>query len=223
MIGGIAGVDTYSPYLLRIQNMQPANAASAPLSEGIWKDQSAPLSERPVQAAQPAAAALEDAQEAVFGAFRLDGIELNELGVRLRMQQAPANVDGERKEVGAKGVQAAAEEGKCETCEARKYQDGSNDMGVSFKTPTRVAPEAASSAVRGHEMEHVVRERAKAQRENRRVVSQSVTYHTAICPECGRVYVSGGTTRTTTAANSEQPDTRQSGQQQARRSFSVLA
>ena len=36
------------------------------------------------------------------------------------------------------------------------------------------------------------------------MVSQSVTLHTAICPECGDVYVSGGTTRTTTKANPQQ-------------------
>ena len=77
-------------------------------------------------------------------------------------------------------------------------------MGVSFQTPTRVDPDQAASAVRGHEMEHVVREQAKAQREDRKVVSQSVTIHTAICPECGDVYVSGGTTRTATKANPTQ-------------------
>ncbi len=100
----------------------------------------------------------------------------------------------------------AAEEGECQTCKKRKYQDGSDDPGVSFKTPTNIAPEQAQSAVRGHENEHVVRERAKAQREDRKVVSQSVTYHSAICPECGRVYTAGGTTRTVTAANSGKPE-----------------
>ena len=94
-----------------------------------------------------------------------------------------------------------AEDAKCETCEKRKYQDGSDDPGVSFKTATRVAPEAAQAAVRGHEMEHVVREQAKARSEGRKVVSQSVTYHTGICPECGKIYISGGTTRTVTAAD----------------------
>ena len=44
----------------------------------------------------------------------------------------------------------------------------------------------------------MVREQAKAKREGREVVSQSVTLHTDICPECGKVYISGGTTRTTT-------------------------
>jgi ribosomal protein L32 len=76
-------------------------------------------------------------------------------------------------------------------------------MGVSFQTPTRIAPEQVASAVRGHEMEHVVREQAKARREDRRVVSQSVTIHTDICPECGKTFVSGGTTRTVTAASRE--------------------
>ena len=105
--------------------------------------------------------------------------------------------------LGAESAQDALEKGECETCEKRKYQDGSDDMGVSFKTPTHVAPEAAASAVRGHEQEHVVREQAKAEREDRRVVSQDVTLHTGICPECGKVYISGVTTRTVTAAESE--------------------
>ena len=70
--------------------------------------------------------------------------------------------------------------------------------------------------MRGHEQEHVVREQAKAQREDRKVVSQSVTIHTDICPECGDVYVSGGTTRTTTKANpveepQQQDDVKKSG------------
>ena len=67
-----------------------------------------------------------------------------------------------------------------------------------------VSPELAASAVRGHENEHVVREQAKAQREDRKVVSQSVTYHTDICPECGKVYMSGGETRTVTKADTDQ-------------------
>ena len=104
----------------------------------------------------------------------------------------------------SKSAQDVMEEGECQTCKERKYQDGSDDPGVSFKTPTNIAPEQAASAVRGHENEHVVREQAKAQREDRKVVSQSVTYHTSICPECGKVYVSGGTTRTVTKADNSQ-------------------
>ena len=114
-----------------------------------------------------------------------------------------------------KSAQEVIEEGECQTCKERKYQDGSDDPGVSFKTPTNIAPELAGAAVRGHENEHVVREQAKARQENRKVVSQSVTYHTAICPECGKVYVSGGTTRTVTRAdNSQQADQQNQNQDQ---------
>lgn len=92
---------------------------------------------------------------------------------------------------------------ECQTCKSRKYKDGSNDPGVSFKTATSLSPEEAVTAVRSHENEHVVREQAKAARENREIISQSVTYQTAMCPECGRPYISGGTTRTVTRAASE--------------------
>ena len=130
--------------------------------------------------------------------------------------------------VGAESVQKALEEGECKTCEERKYQDGSDDMGVSFQTPTNIKPEQAASAVRGHEMEHVYREQAKADREGRKVVSQNVTMHTEICPECGKAYVSGGTTRTVTKAdtdNDAQQDlARQSDEQQKTRTpFSAVA
>lgn len=132
-----------------------------------------------------------------------------------RILGSPAAQDGQAQELklpggdgaslGVEGAQKAAEEGKCETCEKRKYQDGSDDAGVSFKTPTRLSPDQAASAVRGHEQEHVVREQAKAEREDREVVSQKVTLHTDICPECGRVYVSGGVTETVTASKPQQP------------------
>ena len=123
----------------------------------------------------------------------------------------------------AKSAREVMEEGECQTCKERKYQDGSDDPGVSFKTPTNIAPEQAASAVRGHENEHVVREQAEARRENRKVVSQSVTYHTSICPECGKAYVSGGTTRTVTKAGESQQADQQSQQQDPRTPFSAVA
>lgn len=95
---------------------------------------------------------------------------------------------------------------ECETCKRRQYQDGSDDPGVSFKTPTHISPDQAGNAVRSHEQEHVSREQAKAEREGRKVISQSVSIHTAVCPECGRVYVSGGTTRTVTAKDDSGDD-----------------
>ena len=100
----------------------------------------------------------------------------------------------------------AVEQAECETCKNRQYQDGSDDPGVSFKTATKLSPDEAASAVRSHEQEHVVRERAKAAREGRKVISQSVTIHTSVCPECGRVYVSGGVTRTVTAPDESKAD-----------------
>lgn len=92
---------------------------------------------------------------------------------------------------------------ECQTCKNRKYQDGSDDSGVSFQTPTRVDPKAAGAAVRSHEQEHVSRNQAKAEREGNEIVSQSVTIHTGICPECGKVFVSGGTTRTVTRSGND--------------------
>lgn len=94
---------------------------------------------------------------------------------------------------------------ECQTCKNRKYKDGSDDPGVSFKTAGKISPGNVASRVRGHEQEHVVRERAKANRENKQVVSQSVTIKTDICPECGRAYVSGGETRTVTKSKPENP------------------
>ncbi|MDO5149280.1 MAG: hypothetical protein Q4D76_07790 [Oscillospiraceae bacterium] len=87
---------------------------------------------------------------------------------------------------------------ECETCKNRKYQDGSDDPGVSFKTPSNIAPEEAAARVRGHENEHVYRNRAKAEREGKEIVSQTVTLKTSVCPECGTPYVSGGQTDTVT-------------------------
>lgn len=136
--------------------------------------------------------------------FLRKGMDPAEMAVRMRIQYADS-AQGRQTEdpSGVESAQKVAEEGKCETCENRKYQDGSDDAGVSYKTPSHISPDQAAAKVRGHEMEHVVRERAKAEREERQVVSQSVTMHTGICPECGRVYVSGGTTRTTTASDSK--------------------
>ncbi len=86
-------------------------------------------------------------------------------------------------------------EGECETCKNRKYKDGSDEM-VSFKSPTHISPEASSGAVRSHEQEHVTNAYAKAAKGNGQVMNASVTLKTAVCPECGRSYVAGGTTRT---------------------------
>lgn len=93
------------------------------------------------------------------------------------------------------GIEDASTE--CQTCKNRKYKDGSDEM-VSFKSPTHISPESAGAAVRSHEQEHVSNAYSKAASSTgkAKVVSATVSIHTAICPECGRSYVSGGTTNT---------------------------
>lgn len=84
---------------------------------------------------------------------------------------------------------------ECETCKERKYQDGSDEM-VSFKSAAHISPSAAGAAVRSHEQEHVSNAYKKAAQKGGEVLRASVSIHTAVCPECGRSYVSGGTTST---------------------------
>lgn len=100
------------------------------------------------------------------------------------------------------------EDGECETCKNRKYQDESDDPGVSFKSASKIASGAAESAVRGHEYEHVSRNQAKAGREGKEVVYQSVRIKHGICPECGDSYVSGGETVTVTKEKNDIRDER---------------
>ena len=84
---------------------------------------------------------------------------------------------------------------QCETCRNRKYQDGSDEM-VSFKSAAHISPQASASRVMAHEQEHVSNAYKKAAQNNGKVISANVSLKTAICPECGRSYVSGGTTST---------------------------
>ncbi len=91
---------------------------------------------------------------------------------------------------------------ECQTCKERKYQDGS-DENVSFKSAQHIAPEAAAARVRGHEQEHVANAYSKAAKDGGKVINASVSIHTAVCPECGRTYVSGGTTHTMIKYNNE--------------------
>lgn len=85
---------------------------------------------------------------------------------------------------------------ECQTCKERKYQDGSNEGNVSFKSAAHISPNAAGAAVRAHEGEHVSNAYTKAEQGNGKVINASVSIHTSVCPECGRTYVSGGTTNT---------------------------
>lgn len=84
---------------------------------------------------------------------------------------------------------------ECQTCKNRKYKDGS-DENVSFKAAAHISPEAAAGRVRAHEGEHVANAYSKAAQKGGEVLSVSVRIETAVCPECGKNYVSGGTTST---------------------------
>ena len=85
---------------------------------------------------------------------------------------------------------------ECETCARRTYKDGSDEMDVSFKTPSKIPQSIAASVVLGHEHEHVANAYEKERNGEGEVKRVSVTLHNDICPECGRVYVSGGLTHT---------------------------
>ena len=231
MVGAVSGMNAYynvygaygsRPGAAQSRNAQEAESAKqAQGTPALWAARRSASPETPVQPVAPVRAVDgEESQPVRLGPTLREGADPAEMAVRMRIRPyeddaaapggdaaAAPGLDGEAQ--GAEAVQEALEEGECETCEKRKYQDGSDDPGVSFKTASHIAPEQAASTVKGHEMEHVVREQAKAVREDRRVVSQNVTIHTDICPECGDVYVSGGTTRTVTAAN---PQPEQSGQ-----------
>lgn len=90
---------------------------------------------------------------------------------------------------------------ECQTCKNRRYKDDSDDSGVSFQSATHIDPSAAYSAVRSHENEHVARNKTQAEQHGQKIAFQTVTIHRAICPECGRSYVSGGVTHTVTKAD----------------------
>jgi len=115
--------------------------------------------------------------------------------------------DGDSVELSGRGMLEALEpQGICHTCENRRYVDQSDDASVSFQTPTKISPHMAGAAVAAHEQEHVRNEQANAHRDNREIVSQSVTLHYDTCPDCGKIYVSGGTTRTTSIGKSDSDD-----------------
>lgn len=84
---------------------------------------------------------------------------------------------------------------ECETCKNRKYQDGS-DENVSYKAAAHISPDAAAARVMSHEQEHVSNAYKDAAQNSGKVVSCNVSLKTSVCPECGRTFVSGGTTAT---------------------------
>lgn len=118
-------------------------------------------------------------------------------------RRLPGRNDGAVSSAGVSDNRGASGPGECQTCKNRRYVDRSNDATVSFQSPTRISPGAAEGAVRAHEQEHVSNEQATAVEQDRRVVYQAVSIQYAICPECGRSYVAGGTTTTVTKAETQ--------------------
>ncbi len=93
---------------------------------------------------------------------------------------------------------------ECETCKNRRYQDGSDEM-VSFKTPGKISAGESFAKVSAHEQEHVTNAVAEGSKPGKELISANVSLKTAMCPECGRAYVAGGTTRTMMKTYGEDP------------------
>jgi ferredoxin-like protein FixX len=85
---------------------------------------------------------------------------------------------------------------ECQTCNSRKYIDGSNEGNVSFKTPTHISPEASRAVVSSHEKEHVSNAVSEGSKPGKELVFSSVRLEMDVCPECGKTYIAGGETIT---------------------------
>jgi len=112
---------------------------------------------------------------------------------------------GEKRLSGGPNAAQALSAQECKTCSSRTYKDGSNDPSVSFQTPTHISPGQSAAVVSSHESEHVSNERLNAERDGHEIISQTVTLQTSICPECKRIYISGGTTRTVSMGSDNLP------------------
>lgn len=147
------------------------------------------IASNPIQYYQASTAALSVKTAAAYGVGSVapSGSNLN--------QAIPSSASSLKNNAINYGPQKAGDR-ECKTCQSRKYQDASDDPGVSMKSPTSLSSKEAGAAVSAHENEHVVREQAEADQEDREVIAQSVRIFTAVCPECGKTYVSGGETTT---------------------------
>ena len=97
---------------------------------------------------------------------------------------------------------------ECKTCQNRKYVDGSDELNVSFKTPGNIKPEQSFARVSSHEREHVSNAIAKGSKPGAKLISANVTLKMGVCPECGKAYVEGGTTRTKISYSEKNPYSR---------------
>ena len=133
----------------------------------------------------------DDKENASRGISGIPGMEKNVPGIS--GTEKTKEIAGDPDSVKKPGRASSPKE--CKTCKERKYQDGS-DENVSFKSAQHISPTSAGARVRAHEGEHVSNAYNKAKEDGGKVIQASVSFQTAICPECGRTYVSGGTTHT---------------------------
>ncbi len=141
--------------------------------------------------------------------YRINGNMPPPANITNKQPSDKISIDGDTVEI--RGIGKADESGRskqigepeCQTCAERKYVDGSDDSSVSYQVPTNISPQASKAAVLSHEQEHVINERADAEKEGAEVVRQSVSLQYSSCPECGKSYVSGGTTTTVTSKSIE--------------------
>lgn len=187
MIGSVSGLSN-SAYLW-LNTHKPVVSAAA---NTAYRNEPTTLPVQPVPATREVVS--QEAKVNIESMLQEHASDPVSMAVRMRIHQLSST--GEAGNM--KSAREVVEDETCQTCANRKYQDGSDDPGVSFKTATHLSPEQAATAVRSHEMEHVSRNRAKADREDREIVSQIVTIRNEICPECGDVFTAGGTTRTVT-------------------------
>ena len=173
IISPVMGSYAYNPYAAYTAFTGPANPSASPY-RGQTTDADESAGKKP-GTAETAAQSMQDSPEAPENVHK------------------PIRNPGESTERQAGKKSSPAE---CETCKNRKYKDGSDEGDVSYKAPSHIDPKADASRVRSHEQEHVSNAYQKAAENNGKVVSCNVSIHTAVCPECGRTYISGGTTAT---------------------------
>ena len=142
-----------------------------------------------------------------YSGFPEDVLTISPAAIALSRQKqegGPIEGNGTSNRLGVDEKKEVSGSYECQTCQRREYKDVSDDSTVSFQTPTRLTPAAAEGQVRAHEQQHVTHEQARADKQDRKVVAQSVAIHYAVCSECGKSYVAGGTTTTVTKAGSQQ-------------------
>jgi hypothetical protein len=95
----------------------------------------------------------------------------------------------------------------CNLCRQRQYEDVSPQHAVTFETPTKIPSIFSALWVATHELQHVLSAKRRALQQEERVIT-TVMLQYNVCPDCGRVHVSGGRT---TVTHLHQPPAQQEG------------